>query len=94
VLVPTTFSDALGAKCFDSMANKHCGDHFFCQVSSIKTTWAAYDCNFTDLRQQLIAGALVQPSFDPTTVYSLQFSLVTKTLPADLWLDDVSFILK
>jgi hypothetical protein len=94
VLVPTTFSDALGTKCSDTVPNKHCGDHFFCQVSSIKTTWAAYECSFTDLHQQLIAGALVQTSFDPATVYSLQFSLLTKTLPADLWLDDVSFILK
>jgi hypothetical protein len=93
VLIPTTSTDAHGLKCMDTVLNKHCGDHFLCQINSIKTSWAAYECDFVDLHQQLIPGDLVA-TFDPTAVYSVQLSLVTKTLGADLWLDDVSFVLK
>jgi hypothetical protein len=95
VLVPTTSTDAHGNKCSDTTTtpNMHCGDHFLCQINSIKTSWAAYECDFVDLHQQLIPGDFVA-TFDPTAVYSMQLSLVTKTYAADLWLDDVSFVLK
>ena len=92
LLVTTTFSDPDGGKCNDAVADKRCSDHLFYPVSSIKSTWDVYECDFDELVQQ--GFGLVQPELDPTSVYSIQFTLSTKLLPVDLWIDDVSFILK
>jgi len=91
VLFPTVYSDADGGKCNDKDTAKRCGDHFFKSVSGLKTTWDLYEVKFTELTQQ--GFGLPQTSFDPTGLYSIQFTLVNK-LPIDLWLDDVSFVPK
>jgi len=91
VLVPNIYSDADGAKCTDTDVQKRCGDHLFKSVSGLKTTWEAYEVQFSELTQQ--AFGLPQTGFDPTGVYSVQFTLANK-LPVDLWLDDVTFIPK
>ena len=94
LLIPTIYSDAGGGKCSDSVAGKHCSDHLFCSISGLKTTWAGYQCNFSALVQQGTFGGLPQPTLDPKSVYSVQFTWVTKTLPLDIWIDDVAFVRK
>jgi hypothetical protein len=61
-------------------------------VSGLKTTWEVYEVKFSDFTQQPF-GLKQPPPFDLTGVYSVQFTMANK-LPVDLWLDDVSFILK
>ncbi|MEP7049215.1 MAG: hypothetical protein ABJB12_02635 [Pseudomonadota bacterium] len=93
VLIPTTYSDPDGGKCSEAMAGKHCSDHLFCQISGLKTTWAAYECDFAKLMQQNFG--LPQTGLDPKSVYSMQFTFkATTALPADIWIDDVSFVKK
>lgn len=93
VLIPTTYSDLLGGKCVAAAGTSQCGDHLFCAVTTLKTTWDVYQCNFVDLKQ---AGfGLHQTALDPASVYSIQFTFATPpALPVDLWIDDVSFVLK
>ncbi|MEI9950468.1 MAG: hypothetical protein WDO74_16160 [Pseudomonadota bacterium] len=91
VLLPNIYSDADGGKCDDTVSTKRCGDHLFKSVSGLKTTWDVYEVKFSDFTQQPFG--LPQPAFDPTGVYSVQFTLANK-LAIDLWLDDVSFIPK
>jgi len=91
VLFPNVYSDADGGKCSDLDSTKRCGDHLFKSVSGLKTTWDLYEVKFADLTQQ--AFGLPQSSFDPTGVYSVQFTLANK-LPIDLWIDDVTFVPK
>jgi hypothetical protein len=95
LLVTTTYSDPSGGKCSDALPatvpSKRCSDHLYAQ-RPIKTTWAAYDVLFTELSQQ--GFGLAQAKLDPTSVYSLQFTMPAKLAPIDLWLDDVSFIVK
>lgn len=94
VLVPTTYSDPDGGLCDDSMPNKHCSQHLLSPVGPLKTTWDVYEVSFATLHQ-VGTGGLKQASLDPTSVYSFQFTVETPpTLPGDLWLDDLSFILK
>ncbi|HEY4105741.1 MAG TPA: hypothetical protein VGM44_17700, partial [Polyangiaceae bacterium] len=92
VLFPTTYSDPMGGKCNDAVAMMGCNDHLFELVTSITTTWAVYEVDFSDLTQQ--GFGLPQASLDPTSVYSVQFTLSTAAFPADVWLDDISFVLK
>jgi hypothetical protein len=95
LLIPTTYSDPMGGKCDPSSAATaatKCNDHLFCQFLGITTTWALYECDFKDLTQQRFG--LPQPTLDPKSVYSVQFTFATKTLAADFWLDDISFVLK
>jgi hypothetical protein len=91
VLLPNIYSDADGGKCSDADSKKRCGDHLFKSVSGLKTTWQAYEVKFSELAQQPFG--LPQTGFDPTGVYSVQFTLANK-LPVDLWLDDVAFVPK
>ena len=91
VLLPNIYSDADGGKCNDLDTTKRCGDHLFKAVSGLKATWDLYEVKFSDLTQQ--AFGLPQTSFDPTGVYSVQFTLANK-LGVDLWLDDVTFVPK
>ena len=91
VLFPNVYSDADGGKCSDLDSTKRCGDHLFKSVSGLKTTWDLYEVKFTELTQQ--AFGLPQTSFDPTGLYSVQFTLANK-LPIDLWVDDVTFVSK
>ena len=88
---PNVYSDADGRKCSDLDSTKRCGDHLFKSVSGLKTTWEQYEVKFAELTQQ--AFGLPQASFDPTSVYSVQFTLANK-LPIDLWIDDVTFVAK
>jgi hypothetical protein len=93
VLIPTTYSDPDGGKCSDAVAGQHCSDHLFCQITGLKTTWAAYQCDFAKLMQQNFG--LPQTGLDPKSVYSMQFTFkATTALPADIWIDDVSFVVK
>ncbi|HWZ91469.1 MAG TPA: hypothetical protein VNW92_21555 [Polyangiaceae bacterium] len=92
LLIPTTYSDPMGGKCDDSVALKKCNDHLYYPVTALKTTWDVYECDFSGLIQQ--GFGLPQASLDPTSVYSVQFTLLTKLLPADIWIDDVAFVLK
>ncbi|MEO8905423.1 MAG: hypothetical protein ABI488_23160 [Polyangiaceae bacterium] len=92
VLIPTIYSDIDGGKCTVAAGSKQCGDHLFYQVSGLKTTWQAFQFGFADLGQ--VPFGLPQPTFDPTSVYSIQFTMVNKTLPVDVWIDDVSFVMK
>jgi len=92
VLLPNIYSDADGGKCTDADSTKRCGDHLFQSVSGLKTTWAEYEVKFSDFTQQPF-GLKQPPPFDLTGVYSVQFTMANK-LPVDLWLDDVSFVLK
>ena len=92
LLVPTTFSDAQGGKCSDASTDKRCSDHLFCSVPGLGSTWAEYTCRFADLVQQ--GFGLPQAGLDPASVYSVQFTVSTKVLAADLWIDDVSFVRK
>jgi len=91
VLLPNVYSDADGGKCSDSVTTKHCGDHLFKSVVGLKTAWNVYEVKFSELIQQ--GFGLAQTGFDPKGVYSVQFTLAN-TLPVDLWLDDVTFVLK
>ncbi len=91
VLLPNIYSDADGGKCDDTVTTKRCGDHLFKSVSGLKTTWDVYEVEFSEFTQQPFG--LPQPAFDPTGVYSVQFTLTNK-LPVDLWLDDVTFVLQ
>jgi len=91
VLFPNVYSDADGAKCVDTDSTKRCGDHLFKSVSGLKTAWDLYEVKFSDLAQQ--GFGLPQTGFDPTGVYSVQFTLANK-LPIDLWIDDVTFVPK
>jgi hypothetical protein len=91
VLLPNIYSDADGGKCDDTDAKKRCGDHLFKSVSGLKTTWDLYEVKFSELTQQ--AFGLPQTSFDPSGVYSVQFTLANK-LGIDLWLDDITFVAK
>ncbi len=90
VLLPTTYSDPMGGKCDDSVATKKCNDHLFVQ-KTLTTAWAQYQFEFTDLLQQ--GFGLPQPTLDPLSVYSLQFTAPTVVLPANIWIDNVSFLL-
>jgi hypothetical protein len=92
VLFPTTYSDPMGNMCSDTVTGMHCNDHLYYPISSVKATWDVYECDFADLVQQ--GFGLPQAMLDPASVYSLQFTFVTKVLPADVWIDDVSFVLK
>ena len=78
-----------GGKCTDADTKKRCGDHLFKSVSGLKTTWDVYEVKFSELTQQTFG--LPQTGFDPTGVYSVQFTLANK-LAIDIWLDDVTFI--
>lgn len=89
VLLPNVHSDVDGGECNETTAR--CGDHLFKTVSGLKTTWAAYEVKFADFTQQGFGKP--QTTFDPAGVYSVQFTL-TNTAAIDIWLDDVSFILK
>ena len=91
VLLPNIYSDADGGKCNDTDPKARCGDHLFKSVSGLKTTWDVYEVKFSDFTQQPFG--LPQPAFDPTGVYSVQFTMNNK-LAIDLWLDDVTFVLK
>jgi len=91
VLLPNIHSDADGGKCSDADTTKRCGDHLYKSVVGLKTTWNVYEVKFSELVQQ--GFGLPQTSFDPTGVYSVQFTLAN-TLPVDLWLDDVTFVAK
>ena len=90
LLIPTVYSDADGGKCSDPA--KRCSDHLFCSITGLKTSWAAYQCDFAKLHQQ--GFGLVQLSLDPTGVYSVQFTWATATLALDVWIDDVAFVKK
>lgn len=90
LLVTTTYSDAAGGKCSDAAADRRCSDHLFCTVSGLGSAWGEYRCDFAELVQQ--GFGLPQAGLDPSSVYSVQFTLSTKLLPADLWIDDVSFV--
>lgn len=92
LLVPTTYSDPDGGKCNDSVTDKRCNDHFFYPITPLKTGWDEYRCDFADMIQQ--GFGLIQPELDPTSVYSVQFTLSTKLVPVDIWIDDLSFIEK
>jgi hypothetical protein len=95
LLVTTTYSDPGGGICSDALPatvpSKRCSDHLYFQ-KTIKTTWATYDILFADLIQQ--GFGLPQAGLDPKSVYSLQFTMPAKLAAVDLWLDDVSFIVK
>jgi len=95
LLVTTTYSDPSGGICSDALPatvpSKRCSDHLYFP-KTIKTTWAAYDVLFSDLIQQ--GFGLPQATLDPKSVYSLQFTMPAKLTSVDLWLDDVSFIVK
>lgn len=95
VLVITSYSDPSGGICSDAMPatvpSKRCNDHLYAQ-KKVKTSWEAFDVLFTDLIQQ--GFGLAQPTLDPKSVYSLQFIMPTNITPVDLWIDDVSFIVK
>jgi hypothetical protein len=91
LLIATTYSDPAGGLCNEAMQSKRCNDHLYFP-KTIKTTWAAYDVLFSQLIQQ--GFGLPQPTLDPKSVYSVQFAVSAKLAPVDLWLDDVSFILK
>jgi hypothetical protein len=91
VLLPNIYSDADGGKCSDADSKKRCGDHLFKSVSGLKATWDVYEVNFIDFTQQPFG--LPQTGFDSTGVYSVQFTMMNK-LAIDLWLDDVTFVLK
>ena len=90
LLLPTIYSDAQGGKCSDLTVDKRCSDHLFCSMPGLGTGWAEYTCRFSDLVQQ--GFGLPQAALDPTSVYSLQFTVSTKALAADVWIDDVSFV--
>ena len=92
LFVPTTYSDPDGGKCSGTVDGTRCGDHLYCQIGSLKTDWALYTCQFSALVQQ--GFGLAQSALDPTSVYSIQFTLSTKVLPVDIWIDDVAFIKK
>jgi hypothetical protein len=92
MLIPTTYSDAMGGKCSGTVDGTRCDDHLYCPFTGLKTAWALYECDFADLVQQ--GFGLPQPMLDPKSVYSVQFTFLTKTLPADVWVDDVAFVLK
>jgi hypothetical protein len=95
LLVTTTYSDPSGGICTDAMPytvpSKRCSDHLYFP-KTIKTTWATYDVLFADLIQQ--GFGLPQAKLDPKSVYSLQFTMPANLAAVDLWLDDVSFIVK
>jgi len=92
LLVPTTYSDPDGGKCSGTANGTRCGDHLFSPLGPVKTDWALYTCQFSALVQQ--GFGLKQAAFDPTSVYSIQFTLSTAVLPVDIWIDDVAFIKK
>lgn len=92
MLIPTTYSDAMGGKCSGTVDLMRCDDHLYCPFTGLKTTWALYECDFADLVQQ--GFGLPQATLDPKSVYSVQFTFLTKTIPADVWVDDVAFVLK
>ena len=92
LLIPTTYSDPMGGKCNDAVAMMGCNDHLFCAINGLTTAWAVYECDFALLKQG--GFGLKQTSFDPKSVYSVQFSLLTTTLAANIWVDDVAFVLK
>ena len=95
LFVPTTYSDPDGGKCSGTVDGTRCGDHLYCQIGSLKTDWALYTCQFSDLAQQ--GFGLAQSALDPTSVYSVQFTLsnkVPKVIAVDIWIDDVAFIKK
>jgi hypothetical protein len=95
VLLITASSDPNGGICSDAhptaVPSQRCNDHLYAP-KTIKSTWATFDVLFTELVQQ--GFGLAQPTLDPKSVYSLQFIMPAKLAPVDLWLDDVSFIVK
>jgi hypothetical protein len=95
LLIPTVYSDPKGGKCDPSSTAKvgtQCNDHPYCAINSVTTSWAVYECDFSALVQQ--SFGLPQLPLDPTSVYGVQFTFVTKVLAADFWLDDIAFVLK
>ena len=95
LLIPTVYSDPKGGKCDPSATAKvgtQCNDHPYCAINSVTTSWAVYECDFSALVQQ--SFGLPQLPLDPTSVYGVQFTFVTKVLAADFWLDDIAFVLK
>jgi hypothetical protein len=90
VLFPDAYSDPDGGKCTTTGATQ-CSDHLFSTVTGLKTAWGVYQVLFSQLGQ--VGYGLPQSKLDPTSVYSIQFTQ-SNTLPIDLWIDDLSFIVK
>jgi len=80
MLIPTTYSDVMGGKCTAAAGSMQCTDHLFCALGPVTTAWTPYECDFVNLRQ--VGFGLKQPSLDPKSVYSVQFSFSTVTLAA------------
>jgi hypothetical protein len=91
VLFPDAYSDPDGGKCGGTTVGMECNDHLFLAVTGLSTTWAVYQVLFSKLGQ--VGYGLPQSKLDPTSVYSVQFTQ-SNTLPIDLWIDDLSFIVK
>jgi hypothetical protein len=66
-----------------------CGDHFFSHVT-ITASWAQYVVYYTDLKQAGW-GRPQKSALDPTQIYGVSF--IVASMPFDVWVDDIYFIL-
>ena len=62
---------------------------FHSKVFFLSDRWADYFVPWTRLQQ---GGWGVQARFDPARLVGLSFSVKTKDLPVDFWVDDVAFV--
>ncbi len=71
-------------------AGKGCGDHLYCTITPLKTTWTTHECRFQSLVQD--GFGLPQPTLDPKSVLAIQIRFGTESATIDAWLDDIAFV--
>jgi hypothetical protein len=81
--VPDHNTDPAGGICTG------CGDHFFAHVT-ITPSWAQYVVYYTDLKQAGW-GRPQKSALDSTQIYGVTF--IIGSMPFDVWVDDIYFIL-
>ncbi len=89
VLVITKYSAPQYGLC-GSAPGKACGDHLYCIISPLKTTWTKHECSFEALKQD--GNGLPQVSLEAESVLGIQLRFGTENATIDSWIDDIAFM--
>jgi hypothetical protein len=94
LVIPDMSTEPTGGKCNPAAAAPNaekCNNHFFIEFT-LTTSWRKCRVDFADLRQDPSWGYKA-PALDAEGISSVQFT-VKHAVTADLWLDDLAFVLK
>lgn len=83
--VPAKDTDLMGGVCMPATA---CSDYYG-KTLPLTTEWVQYSVLFSDLHQQ--GWGMSIPTFDPKTLYAVQFKVDPNT-SFDVWVDDIAFV--